>query len=255
MSDAKNKRYAREVSLLRGEKIYVKATKDSKGKQMDCKKVANEIIEKDLGKKKELLEQYLKDNYFDVKLFGIVGTTEPKFNITGPVQVMWSRSVHEAEIKFAQGTSSFSSGENKTQGTTWAKYFTPYALFKTYMVYNNESAKRQGINISDDDIELFKDVLISGIRSYKSTSKNQMPRLLVEVVYKEHFIDGELDYLNVNYEKEDLSLRCIEDFTFDLQGFATFMETRKSKIEKVNVYTHQKVNLINVPADINILPL
>lgn len=255
MSDVRIKRYVREEAINRGMKIFVKPTIDDKGKQMDCKKVAEKIVKEELDKKKELLQQHLKDNYYDVKLFGVVSTTDPKFNVIGPLQIVWSKSIHEAEVKFAQGTSSFSSGENKTQGTHWTKYYTPYALFKTYMVFNNIQAERQNINITEEDIELFKDLLIQGIRGYKSTSKNQMPRVLVEVIYKDNFIDGELDYIDVKHDKEDLELRSIDDFTFDFKDLSSFVERNKDKIYKVKIYKHPKVNGVNIPSDAEILPL
>ncbi|WP_034438959.1 type I-B CRISPR-associated protein Cas7/Csh2 [Clostridium ihumii] len=255
MTDVRIKRYAREEAINRGIKIFVKPTTDEKGKQMDCKKVAANIIKEELDKKKDKLEQHLKDNYYDVKLFGVVGTTDPKFNVMGPLQVMWSKSIHEAEVKFTQGTSSFSSGDNKTQGTTWSKYYTPYALFKTYMVYNDICAKRQNINVTEEDMELFKDLLITGVRSYKSTSKNQMPRLLLEVIYNENFIDGELDYVKVNYEKSDLELRSIDEFTFDFSELNNFINIHKSNIDKVRIYMHSKVKAINIPTGVEILPL
>lgn len=256
MSDARIKRYVREEAISRGMKVLVKPTVDeTNGKQMDFKKVASEIVKKELNKKGALLEQYLIDNYFDVPLFGIVGTTDPKFNIIGPLQVVWSKSIHEAEVKFAQGTSSFSSGENKTQGTTWSKYYTPYALFKTYMVYNDVTAKRQNINLKEEDLDLYKELLIAGIRKYKSTSKNQMPRVLVEVVYKDNFIDGELDYVNVNYDKADLELRSIDEFTFDFALLNDFVVQHKDNIEKVKVYKHAKVNAVNIPTMAEVLPL
>lgn len=133
MSDVRIKRYVREEADSRGLKVFVKPSKDDKGKYLDCKGVAAKIVKNELNNKEDKLEEHLKKEYADVKLFGAV-VTKPKFNITGPLQVMWSRSIHEAEIKFAQGTASFTSGENKAQGTMWPKYYTPYALFRTYMV-------------------------------------------------------------------------------------------------------------------------
>ncbi len=252
MSDVRLKRYFREEGDSRGLKIFVKPTKDDKGKYLDCKGVAKKIYEDKFGKNgKEKLEGYLKEEYIDVKLFGAV-VTEPKFNITGPLQIMWSKSIHEADIKFAQGTSSFTSKEGKSQGTNWNKYYTPYALFKTYMVYNDKTAERQEINLTEEDLESFKEILITGIRNYKSTSKNQMPRVLVEVIYNKNYMDGELDYVDVNYDKQDLELRSIEDFTFDFEKLGKYVENHKNVIEKVNVYMHSKVKAKNVSEKFNI---
>lgn len=244
MSDVRIKRYVREEADCRNLKVFVKPSKDDKGKYLDCKGVAAQIVKNDLDNKEDRLEEYLKKEYVDVKLFGAV-VTKPKFNITGPLQVMWSRSVHEAEIKFAQGTASFTSGENKAQGTVWSKYYTPYALFKTYMVYNDKTAERQDISVSEEDIDQFKDLLLSGIRNYKSTSKNQMPRVLVEVIYNKNYIDGELNYIDVTHEKEDLAIRSIDDFIFDFSNLQLFVNNHKDIVDKVNIYTHQKAKLEN----------
>lgn len=245
MSDVRIKRYFREEAQNRGLNVFVKPSKDNKGKYLDCKGVAKNIIENELDKNKDKLEGYLKSDYVDVKLFGAV-VTEPKFNITGPLQIMWSRSIHEAEVKFAQGTASFTSQSGNAQGTIWSKYYTPYALFKTYMVYNDKTAERQDINISEEDLESFKDILLSGIKNYKSTSKNQMPRVLVEVIYNKNYIDGELDYVDVTYDKGDLELRSIDEFIFDFSSLKNFVNAHKDIVENVNIYAHSKVKLENV---------
>ena len=247
MSDVRIKRYCRDELDNRGEKVFVKSIQNDKGKFLDCKGVAKKVIEDEKIKKEEL-EKKLKTEYKDIKLFGGV-ITEPKFNITGPLQIMWSRSLHEADVKFAQGTSVFTKSGNEAQGTIWSKYFTPYALFKTYMVYNDVMAKRQSINVTEEDLEEFKDVLINSIKNYKSTSKNQMPRLLVEVIYNKNYIDGELDYINVNHDKEELELRGIEDFTFDLKPLVDYFNSKKDLIVNVNIYKHPKVVVINTDSE------
>ena len=105
------------------------------------------------------IEKYLTDNYIDVKLFGAV-ITKPKRDILGPLQVAWSKSVHEAQIKFMQGNAAYASSEGKSQASIWTKYISPYALFKTYAVYNNLVAKKQNINVEDT---IFETMSRSGI--------------------------------------------------------------------------------------------
>ncbi|WP_244834963.1 type I-B CRISPR-associated protein Cas7/Csh2 [Clostridium sp. BJN0001] len=252
MSDVRIKRYFRDEAINEGLKVFVKYTKNDKGKYLDCKGVAKLIKDKNLKKGEDYkFEQFLKDEYIDVKFFGAV-VTDPKFNITGPLQVMWSRSIHEAEVKFAQGSASFASKEGASQGTIWSKYFTPYALFRTYMVYNDMTAKRQNINVSEKDIESFKNILISGIKNYRSTSKNQMPRILVEVIYNKNYIDGELDYVDAKYNKEDLKLREIDDFTFDFKKLSEYYDSHKDLIKEINVYSHPKAKLQNISEKFNI---
>jgi CRISPR-associated protein Csh2 len=105
------------------------------------------------------------------------------------------------------------------------------------------TAKRQGIEVSEEDIDDFKDVLLSGIRNYRSTSKNQMPRLLLEVVYNANYMDGELDYIKVDKNLPDLELRSIEEFTFDLEPLKKYYDSKKEVVKAINIYKHPKVRL------------
>ena len=178
-SDVRVKRFAREEWINKGENVLVQ-TVEEKGKIQTCQKRV-ETIQKSAKIKDDDIEKYLTDNYIDVKLFGAV-ITKPKRDILGPLQVAWSKSVHEAQIKFMQGNAAYASSEGKSQASIWTKYISPYALFKTYAVYNNLVAKKQNINVEDKDIESFIEALIDGMKHYRSTSKNQMPRLLVEVI-------------------------------------------------------------------------
>ncbi len=251
MSDVRIKRYIRDEWINRGEKVFVQPVKNEKGEFVDCKIVAKKVA-KEEGINEDGLEKKLKDEYKDVKLFGAV-ITLPKanFHITGPLQIMWSRSINKADVKFAQGTSVFTSDGGARQGTIWSKYFTPYALFKTYMIYNDMTAKIQDINVSEEDIEDFINTMIIGIKTYKSTSKNQMPRLLVEVIYKDNCIDGELDYVTVKKTVSDLELRKIEEVKFDLNPLKEYFHNKKDSIDKINIYAHSKVSFINKLEEFN----
>lgn len=42
-----------------------------------------------------------------------------------------------------QGNAAYASSEGKSQASIWTKYISPYALFKTYAVYNNLVAKNK----------------------------------------------------------------------------------------------------------------
>ncbi|NBG87370.1 type I-B CRISPR-associated protein Cas7/Csh2 [Isachenkonia alkalipeptolytica] len=243
MSDVRIKRYVRDEMADQGHNVFVMPTKSKKKGFLDCKGIAKKVGEEHNVKEDEL-EGLLKKDFADVKLFGAV-VTKPKFNITGPLQIIWSQSIHEAEVKFAQGTSVMASNEGAEQGTIWSKYLTPFSLFRTYMIYNDQVAKRQNIPVEEEDLEIFKSALIDGMKNYKSTSKNHMPRLLIEVIYKNQYIDGELDFVETKAEKEDLDIRDISDFTFDLSPLVNYVERKKEVIEKVNIYSHPKVQLIN----------
>lgn len=245
-SDVRIKRFVREEWINEGKNVLVQ-TIEEKGKVLTCQKRV-ENIQKESKTNDEDLVKYLTDNYIDVKLFGAV-VTKPKKDLFGPLQVAWSKSVHEAQIKFMQGNAAYASGEGKLQASVWGKYITPYGLFKTYAVYNNLVAKKQKIDVSEDDIKSFVDALLSGMKNYRSTSKNQMPRLLVEVVYKNNKLDGELNYIDINKNVADEELRSIDEVEIDLNKLNNYYNAKKEDIEKIIVYKHQSVKVINENKD------
>ena len=243
VSDVRIKRFIRDEWINLGKNVLVQTVEDEKGKIQTCQKRV-ETIQKSSGTKDEELITYLVENYIDVKLFGAV-ITKPKKDLPGPLQVTWSKSVHEAQVKFMQGNAAYASGEGKSQASIWGKYISPYGLFKTYAVYNNLVAKRQNINIDDEDINEFINALLNGMKNYRSTSKNQMPRLLVEVVYKNNKIDGELNYIDINKNVADEELRSIEQVEIDLSKLSSYYDIKKDDIEKIVIYKHPSVTMIN----------
>ena len=238
VSDVRVKRFAREEWINKGAKVLVQTIEEN-GKIQTCQKRV-ETIQKSANIKDDDIEKYLTDNYIDVKLFGAV-ITKPKRDILGPLQVAWSKSVHEAQIKFMQGNAAYASSEGKSQASIWTKYISPYALFKTYAVYNNLVAKKQNINVEDKDIKSFIEALIDGMKHYRSTSKNQMPRLLVEVIYNNNKLDGELNYIDVIKDVEDEELRNIDQIQIDLLKLSKYYD-----LEKIVIYTHPSVKLLNI---------
>ncbi|MCS3901786.1 type I-B CRISPR-associated protein Cas7/Csh2 [Methanococcus voltae] len=251
VSDVRIKRYVRDEWIKEGKDVLVQTLKDDKGKILSCQDMVKNIQAKENLDDNTLLEHVL-NNYIDVKLFGAV-ITKPKRDIMGPLQVMWSKSLHEAEVKFMQGNAAYASGSGKEQASIWSKYISPYVLFKTYAIYNENVAKVQNINVEEEDLESFKKALINGLKNYRSTSKNQMPRVLIEIIYNDNNIDGELDYIDVVYKENILptELREISQVEIDLIKLNEYIENKKDSIKTVNIYKHGKVNLVNEP-DANI---
>jgi CRISPR-associated protein Csh2 len=128
-------------------------------------------------------------------------------------------------------------------------------LFKTYAVFNSEVAKKQDVEVTDDDLKAFVNAFIYGLINYRSTSKNQMPRLLVEVIYKKHLVDGEFNYIDVSYKCDDLDLRDISQFSFDFTRLKEYSESKKDVIEKVNLYKHNSVKLDFIPAGFHVIDI
>lgn len=245
VSDVRIKRFIRDEWISNGKNVLVQTKTDKNGKVMTCQGIVKERASEN-NLKDEEIPNYLLENYIDVRLFGAV-ITKPKYDITGPLQIAWSKSVHEADVKFMQGNAAYASGEGKDQASIWSKFISPYALFKTYAVYNDKVAEKQGITVSDNDLNDFKDALLNGLKNYRSTSKNQMPRLLVEVIYNNNKLDGELNYIDITYENQDLELRDISQVVIDLSKLCEYALEKSESIEKIIIYKHKNVNLINVP--------
>lgn len=248
VSPCRIKRYVKDDWKAHGLNVFTTTEEDEKGNILTCKAMAKKVM-KDLGVKDAELEAKLLADFIDVKLFGCV-VTDPNIKKTGTLQVAWTKSIHEAEVKFVRGNSAFASGEGKDNTTFSDHYISPYALFTTYMVYNDMMAKNQGIDVSEEDIEAFKTSLIRGMKTYKSHSKNQMPRLLVEVIYKETCIDGELNYVDVVPENGDLAdIRNISDVIVCLDKLKEYYELNKDVIEKVVIHKHMSVKLESEPEE------
>lgn len=256
VSACRIKRFVKDYMKVTGHAVFTTTEVDDKGKVLTAKAMADKVA-KDKGvNKKDVLafEKALQENYIDARLFGYV-VTDPKANKTGPLNVTWTRSVNASEVEFIKGSSAFASSDGKENTTFSERYKAPYALFSTYMVYNNLMAKSQGISVCDEDIEIFKTCLIQGMKTYRSHSKNQMPRMLVEVIYKENYIDGELNYLDFNYDIEDESLRHIGQVEICLDRLEAYYNKNLDQIEEVNVYLHDTVKVTSMPQAFNVKSL
>ena len=245
VSDFRIKKFAREELDLTGENILVKITYNEKGKVKTCAKRVEDIKKENGLKADDDVIKFILENYIDARLFGCV-ITNPKKNFTGPLQVVWSRSVNQGSIEFKQGTGAYASSEGKDNATIWSSYMCPYALFKTYMVFNRNVAIKNGADVPEEDINKFIEALLNGMKNYRSTSKNQMPRLLVEVVYNNNKLDGELDCVDINKHVEDSILRNIGQTSIDLTKLNNYYKNKKEDIKEVNLYVHSTVTLENL---------
>ena len=250
VSDFRMKKYARIEWDLTGENVLVKLTYNEKGKVKSCTKRVEDIKNENKLQTDEEVIRFILENYIDARLFGCV-ITNPKRNFTGPLQITWTRSVNQGTIEFKQGTGAYASGEGKDNATIWSSYSCPYALFKTYMVFNKNTAIKNGGFVSEEDIQKFIDGLLDGMRNYRSTSKNQMPRLLIEVVYTNNKLDGELDCIDVIKEVEDTHLRNISQVTVDLTKLNNYYAAKKDSIKEVNLYVHSTVKLQHLDKSLN----
>lgn len=183
----------------------------------------------------------------DVRLFGATTAVKDKtMTLTGPVQFKYGRSLHRVNMTFYKGTTVMPSQEGNKQGTFTERYILPYSLIAFYGIVNENAASAQGIDLLEEDVALLLDGLWNGTKNLMSNSKTgQMPRLLVQVVYKEkNFHMGELDKrVKFISDKNDEEIRDIKDGRLDVTELIKALEFHKDTIERINYKADERLTL------------
>src|SRR5215211_538642 len=124
---------------------------------------------------------------------------DPK-TLTGAVQIEQGEVLHPAEEVDIRGTSIFGSTEERRQGTFTENFILRYGLIGFGGIANEYSAAKS--LLTDEDYEALLNALWKGVRSAGNTrtKAGQVPRLLVNVVYKpgsEFQLGRMLDYIQL----------------------------------------------------------
>lgn len=193
----------------------------------------------------------------DIRLFGATTAVEGKtITLTGPVQFKFGRSLHKVDMVYIKGTTVMPSGADKKQGTFTEKYILPYSLIAFYGIVNENAAKNQQIPLSDPDINLMLEGIWNGTKNLISGSKfGQMPRLLMQAVYKErqNFHVGELDKLiSMNTDKNHEAIRDIAEVKVDISNLANVLNVNRDKIEKIRLVADSRIKFVKDGHEIDI---
>lgn len=254
-SDARLKRFQKDYLNAKGDTVAVYTRDKAEGKVMNNKDNTDYLRKiLNVGKDEDIVKA-VNEACLDARLFGFVFANEKK-NQTGTLQISWSRTVHKGVVEYVKGNSPYANGEAE-QVTFSEKYMTPYALFKTYMRYSNLTAKNQNVVVSEADLDKFRVSLIRAMKQCMTTSKNPLPRLMIEVITKDDYIDGDLNYVDIVKHKGDTELRDISDVTFDLARLTERIEKLKNAgfIDTVNVYVDGNTKVINAGECFNIIDM
>jgi len=258
VTDVRLKRTIRDyLQNFKGEEIFVREERDEKGELR-----TKESIYEQYGSPQEIIKRCI-----DIRLFG--GTfalkkkdkkstekeqVERAFALTGPVQFKFGRSLHKvSEPELVRGTTVMPSAEKRGAGTFWEAYILPYSLIAFYGIVNENAAK--DTFLTEDDIDLLLDGLWNGTKNLITRSKvGQMPRLLLQVVYKEkNYHIGELDHrIKILSEKRDEEIRRIEEIKLDLTELSEVLEENKDKIEKIRYAKDKYLEVIKEGKSVNI---
>jgi CRISPR-associated protein Csh2 len=252
--------YVTDVRLKRTIRDYLHDYKDKEifiyGEKKDGKVVT---------KKERVKKSYNKDPYkaleqcIDLRLFGATfalkassksgeedKTTGGNVSITGPVQFKFGRSLHRVKEEYVKGTTVMPSGEGKEQGTFTGKYLVPYALIGFYGVANNRVAEIEGINLTEEDLDLMYEAMWNGTKVLFTTSKSQMPRLLLEVRYHdEDMFLGELDkYLKMESDKRGEEIRDPDDYKLEIGSLVDLLADNRDSVAKVRVLQDERLKTV-----------
>jgi CRISPR-associated protein Csh2 len=193
----------------------------------------------------------------DIRLFGATTAVEGKtITLTGPVQFKFGRSLHKVDMVYIKGTTVMPSGADKKQGTFTEKYLLPYSLIAFYGIANENAAKSQQIPLSDADINLMLEGIWNGTKNLISGSKfGQMPRLLMQVVYREgqNFHVGELDKLiSMITDKNHEAIRDIAEVKVDISNLANVLNANRDKIQKIRLVADSRIKFAKDGQDADI---
>ena len=183
----------------------------------------------------------LKQKAIDIRLFGATVPLEFKNSIktsvtfTGPVQFNMGQSLHKVKPEFIKGTGAFASESGKEQKTFREEWILPYSLIAFHGIANENAAKDTGL--TEEDIEKLKEAMWYGTKNLITRSKNgQMPRLLIEIIYKEGAIShiGDIHrFVKLQTEKADEEIRDPGDYVLNIDKLLEALEEEADKIEKV----------------------
>ena len=67
-----------------------------------------------------------------------------------------------------------------------------------------------------------------------------------EVIYNNNKLDGELDYVDIIKDVSDEELRNIDEVKIDLAKLSKYYDLKKDDIEKIIIYSHPSVKLLNL---------
>jgi CRISPR-associated protein Csh2 len=163
---------------------------------------------------------------------------QPK-TLTGAAQIEQGEVLHQAQEVDIRGTSILGSGEEQRQGTFTENFVLRYGFIGFGGIANEHSAAKS--LLTDEDYAELLRALWKGVRSAGNTrtKAGQVPRLLVNVVYKpdsEFQLGRMLDHIElepVDLAKPQTSWTEPQDYTVNLSRLRNHLERYSHHIERI----------------------
>jgi CRISPR-associated protein Csh2 len=251
-----NENIVTDVRLKRTIRDYLYEYKNQEIFIREIRKEDSNLITKE-ERMKQLGKDSIINKCIDIRLFGSTTAVENQtLALTGPVQFKFGRSLHKVDLTYIKGTTVMPSGQEKKQGTFTERYILPYSLIAFYGIVNENAAKMQNIPLTNNDIDLMMEGIWNGTKNLISGTKfGQMPRLLMQVIYKENqnFFIGELDkYISIQSDLQDEALRDISDLKIDITKLVNVLKNHQDKIESIKYKVDERVNFVLDGKDITL---
>lgn len=162
-----------------GFKIYVQEKAVLNRRNEEAYKACDLKFEKKKLPKKvedaQRVTRWMCDNFFDIRSFGAVMTTEVNCGqVRGPIQMAFAKSIdpivpHEVSITRMAVTNEKDLEKERTMGR---KYIVPYALYRSEGFISAPLATKTGFN--EDDLELLWQSLIQMFEHDRSAARGKM---------------------------------------------------------------------------------
>lgn len=135
-------------------------------------------LPKDVAKARDLT-RWMCSNFYDVRTFGAVMTTEVNAGqVRGPVQISFAESLdpvipQEITITRSSVTNERDADKERTMGR---KYIVPYGLYRAhgYVSANLAGDAAKGTGFSQDDLDLLFEALINMFDHDRSAARGEM---------------------------------------------------------------------------------
>jgi CRISPR-associated protein Csh2 len=255
VTDVRLKRFVRDYLKTQGHDILVDSV-EGRTKNLTGR-VSAYLAEKGQPEANgQELVQILVESFVDARLFGSTlafkkseekeGASQRKNKwepvpktLTGAAQIEQGEVLHQAQEVDIRGTSILSSTEERTQGTFTENVVLRYALIGFGGIANEHSARKS--LMTDADYSALLAAMWRGVRSAGNTrtKAGQVPRLLMNVVYKpgtEFQIGRLLDYVRpfaADGQKPAESWTGPLDYVLDLTLLRDRLESYAHHIERV----------------------
>jgi CRISPR-associated protein Csd2 len=170
--------YVKERAVLNAQHDRAWQKVDPKAKPADKKKLPKD------AEKARALTRFMCDNFFDIRAFGAVMTTEVNCGqVRGPIQFGIARSLDPiVSLEHAVTRCAVTNERDlEKERTIGRKFSVPYALYRVHAFVNPMLADGpRGTGFSDDDLELFKTALAQMFEYDRSAARGLMaPRACI----------------------------------------------------------------------------